>query len=54
MVDNVDVMIVEDDKYFRLVFWINDWKFHSAKMPIKQAEKLLMNFSVEEKKQCLK
>jgi len=50
MVDNVDVSIVEEDKYFRVVFWINDWKFHSAKMPIKQAEKLRKKFTIEEKK----
>ncbi len=37
---NGNVRIVEDDKYFRLEFWCNSWKFHSAKMPIEQAEKL--------------
>ncbi|KKL51048.1 hypothetical protein LCGC14_2299380 [marine sediment metagenome] len=50
MVDNVDVYIEEHDKYFRVEFWIDGWKFHSAKMPIEQAEKLRKKFTIEEKK----
>ena len=35
-----DVKIIEDKKYFRIEFFIGKWKFHSAKMPILQAEEL--------------
>jgi len=45
---NVDVQIIEDDKYFRLEFWIDDWKFHTAKMPIEQAKKLRSKFKIQE------
>lgn len=47
----VEIKIVErEDKYYRVEFWIDGWKFHSAKMPLKQAETLLHQFVVEEKK----
>ena len=49
MVDNVDVLIVPDGTYFRVEFWIDDWKFHTAKMPKLQAKKLRCKFTVEEK-----
>jgi len=44
----VEVLIVPDGEYFRLEFWIDDWKFHTAKMPELQAEKLKTKFSVRE------
>ena len=34
------VSVENEDGYFRLQFWVGDWKFHSAKMPKKQADKL--------------
>ena len=34
------VTVENDEGYFRVQFWINDWKFHSAKMPLKQAQRL--------------
>ena len=44
----VTIMIVPDEGYHRLEFWVDDWKFHSAKMPQLQAEKLKEKFRVEE------
>lgn len=32
-----DPKIIEEDKDFRVEFWIIGWRFHSAKMPILQA-----------------
>jgi len=50
MIRMVEILIVPDGKYFRLEFWVDDWKFHTAKMPELQAEKLKAKFKVEEDK----
>jgi len=42
----VSILIVPDGEYFRIEFWVDDWKFHSAKMPMLQAEKLQAKFTV--------
>ena len=35
----------EDDDYYRVEFYLNDWKFHSAKMPERQASKLFADLT---------
>ena len=45
----VEILIVPDGTYFRLEFWIDDWKFHTAKMPELKAEKLKEMVTVQEK-----
>ncbi len=45
----INILIVPDGTYYRIEFWVDDWKFHSAKMPELQAEKLQNKFMVVKK-----